>query len=195
VEKKLKLRLIWPATVADWHDLDAEECLARFLRALEAGRRGRPWQVDPLVEAGRFGWEAHVQRHDRLHRVRLAASAAEERPSAALEWTLTVESEAAATAAPQLRGGEWMVGLALSLACWAVLHERLGKHLALLCALALLIAAGLLLPSLVRRRPAEPGALDPLDEELLARVRRGAELFSAFRLITREWEDAEQASA
>jgi hypothetical protein len=195
VEKQLKLRLVCPAEVADWHDLEAEECLARFLRTLDAGRRARPWRVDPLVESGRFGWEAHARSGRRVHRVRLATGSVEARPSSGLEWTLTVGGEAGPDG-PGVHpwGGEWVVAFAVGVACWAVLHERLGKHLALACALALLMAVGVLLPKLARRAPLD-GELDPLDRELLARVRRGAELFPAFRLISRDWEDAAEAGA
>ncbi len=182
MQRQLKMRLRGGST---WDELAAEEWLPRFVRALEAGRRRAPrWQLRALDEdEGVVGWEAMSERHDRTHRLTLSTEAAAD--LAAAEWTFTVESGERAPVT--LRGGEWWVGAALALVGYLVARHRLGVAAALASALALLGACVILPHLFLRSQPPPSDEPDPVDEELLDRVLRGAVGFSGFELSTPDW--------
>jgi hypothetical protein len=167
VQKQLKLRVRGAAE---------EEWLARFVRTLEVGRRrARRWHLRSLDH----GWEARSDLADRTERLTLVRSDE--------DWTLTVESGPPERAPSRLN--EWLLGVALGLAALSMLRSRWG----VVAAVALLLGCGLFLPRLAWRIPVvTPGDdPDPVDEELLERVRRGAESFAGFELITPEWGEPE----
>jgi hypothetical protein len=185
VQRQLKLRI----RTIDRDDWPHQEWLARFVRTLEVGqRRARRWSLRALDDReGRCGWEARADRADRTERLTLSLAADDD--PALSEWTLTVESGPPEKAPATLRGGEWLLGLALGLAAFLVVRGSLG----VVAGILLLLACGLVLPYLVwRRPPVTPGdEPDDVDSELLARVRRGAELFVGFEVVTPEWREPE----
>jgi hypothetical protein len=188
MQKQLKLKL---RTDTSWDEVARDEWLARFVRTLEAGqRRARRWHLRSVSDGGRFGWEARVDRADRTQRLTLSADN-DVAPMAA-EWTLVAESGPPETPAIQLRGGEWLVGAALAVAAWLVVRPGFGSIVAGAAALVMLLFAGLVLPHLFWRKTLSPtpgDEPDPVDEELLERVRRGAEAFTGFQLITPDWHE------
>jgi 4-amino-4-deoxy-L-arabinose transferase-like glycosyltransferase len=189
MQKQLKLKLR-ADQAPSWDEVAREEWLARFVRTLEAGkRRARNWHLRPLDLTGRIGWEARVDRPDRTQRLTLSADN-EVAPTAA-EWTLIVESGPPESGPASLRGGEWLVGAALAVAAWLVATPRFGWVAGALAAVTLLLVCGLVLPHLAWRKdsPTPGDEPDPVDEELLDRVRRGAEAFAGFQLITPEWHE------
>ncbi len=166
-----------------------EEWLARFVRTLEVGRRrARRWTLRPLDDReGRFGWEARADLSDRTERLTLSLPS--DVDPGVSDWTLTVESGPPERAPATLRGGEWLLGVALGIAAYLVVRRQLGDVPALAAALALLFVCGLVLPHLAwRTAPVTPGdEPDEVDAELLDRVRHGAETFVGFELVTPDW--------
>jgi hypothetical protein len=82
------------------------------------------------------------------------------------------------------------VGAALALAAFVVARPRIGAVAAALCGLVLALICGEVLPRLAWRAPAPIGdEPDGIDQELLERVRRGAEAFAGFQLLTRDWSE------
>lgn len=179
VQRQLKLKIRGDAGRDEW--------LARFVRTLEVGqRRARLWNLRPLDDReGRFGWEARADRSDRTERLTLSLPSDDD--PALSEWTLTVESGPPERAPATLRGGEWLLGLALGVAAFLVVRGALGVAVGV----ALLLVCGLVLPYLVwRAPPVTPGdEPDDVDSELLDRVRRGAEVFIGFEVVTPDWHE------
>jgi hypothetical protein len=172
VQKALKLKIAG-ASDEDW--------LGRFVRTLEVGqRRARRWTLRPLDHT--VGWEARADLADRTERITLLRHADE-------EWTLTVESGPPERAPARLPGGEWLVGFALGLAAFDVARRHIGDWPAVGAGLFVLMFCGLVLPDLIwRRAPVTPGdEPDDVDSELLDRVRRGAEAFVGFEVLSPEW--------
>jgi hypothetical protein len=182
VQKQLKLKI---------RGADHEEWLARFVRTLEVGRRrARRWSLRPLDDReGRFGWEARADLSDRTERLTLSLPADGDRTVS--EWTLLVESGPPERAPATLRGGEWLIGLALGATAFLVVRGQLGEVPAIIAGLALLLICGLVLPQLAwRAPPVTPGdEPDEVDAELLDRVRRGAEAFVGFEVVTPDWDE------
>jgi hypothetical protein len=176
VQRALKLKI---AGASD------EEWLARFERTLEVGRRrARRWTLRPLDHA--HGWEARTDLGDRSERLTLSQLSDE-------EWSLTVETGPPERAPATLRGGEWLIGIALGLAAFFVARREIGDWPAAAAGLALLWFCGRVLPHLAwRPAPVTPGdEPDSVDHELLDRVRRGAEAFVGFEVLSPEWGEPE----
>src|SRR4051812_44177884 len=161
MERQLKIR----ARAESWRD---DDWLPRFVRTLEAGRRrAERWHCSLLDD----GWEAQANRFDRTQRIRLVNDRDD-------HWTLTVES--GPRQARTLPGGEWWIGLALGVAAFVAARGSIGTLPALAAAIALMVTCGIL-PHLARRPIPVGDEPDAVDEELLARVRRGAEAFTGFQ--------------
>ena len=168
MERRLKIRLRADA----WRD---EQWLPRFVRTLEAGGCRPPrWQLSDLDD----GWEARADRSDRTQRIRLVNDQDD-------DWTLTVET--GPREARALAGGEWWIGAALGVAAFVVGRARLGTMPALAAAIAVMVTCGIL-PHLARRPAPLADEPDPVDEELLDRVRRGAEAFTGFQVLD-DWRE------
>ena len=76
--------------------------------------------------------------------------------------------------------------------CRSARTNGFGSIVAGAAALVMLLFAGLVLPHLFWRKTLSPtpgDEPDPVDEELLERVRRGAEAFTGFQLITPDWHE------
>jgi hypothetical protein len=172
VQKALKLKIAGTSE-EDW--------LGRFVRTLEVGRRrARRWTLRPLDHT--VGWEARADLADRTERITLSQHGGE-------EWMLTVESGPPERAPATVRGGEWLIGVALGVAGFFVARRQIGDALAAAAGLFLLLFCGLVLPHLAwRASPVTPGdEPDEVDSELLDRVRRGAEAFVGFEVVSPEW--------
>ena len=166
MQRELKIR----AKAESWRD---DDWLPRFVRTIEAGRRRADrWQCSLLDD----GWEARADRFDRTQRIRLVNEHDD-------DWTLTVES--GPRDARVFPGGEWWIGAALGVAAFVVARGPLGALPALAAAIAVMVTCGIL-PHLARRPIPVGDEPDAVDQELLERVRRGAEAFTGFQVLS-DW--------